>query len=115
MTLNLLSDEDKTVFPVCAVTRAQSHTFADQLDLSETYLSSVNTEPEMATLCEILSFDNVNEGELQVKNDSMLNLKLGKKALKAEQSKDPSVDRCRATVVAAKKLSEQSVAYFLSG
>lgn len=48
----------------------------------------------MLTMCEILPFDNVNEGIVKVESDSKLDLKFGQEALMAEQSKDPSQACC---------------------
>ncbi len=100
-----LDTQFASVFPVCAVTRAQSQKVEDVFDLSDTVLFSqpekvTNVEPEVVP----------EETEFPV----LMNLtsKIGRSELAAAQNSDSSLATCRDAVVDVTQVSQARIAYF---
>ncbi len=99
-----LDTQFASVFPVCAVTRAQSQKVEDVFDLSDTVLFSqpekvTNVEPEVVP----------EETEFPV----LMNLtsKIGRSELAAAQNSDSSLATCRDAVVDVTQVSQARIAF----
>lgn len=93
-----------SVFPACAVTRAQAQKFHDVVNLSDLFL---NTESKTA---------ESKSGEAHEVTETSLILEaplsIGKEKLAVEQKLDPSLVECVKTAVKVKDRSDAKVGYF---
>uniref|UniRef100_A0A9J7XUR9 Gypsy retrotransposon integrase-like protein 1 n=1 Tax=Cyprinus carpio carpio TaxID=630221 RepID=A0A9J7XUR9_CYPCA len=93
-------------FPACAVTRSQSRSFQDVVDLSDSFLSG---QPKLVE-CKL------SEDELVSEHDSQLPVELhsivGREHLAAAQNFDPSLVNCISAAVDSRNLLLTKVAYF---
>lgn len=101
-----MSDPERNVFPVCALTRAQAGKRGGQFDLSETFLSPLLSDTG------VISSDIKVKGAKPV-SDSVLRIPATREQLIAAQKSDPSLVKLFSAVVAPEKIKEKSVSYFL--
>lgn len=105
-----LAQNFPTVFPSCAVTRAQSRKLGDVLDLSESFLvdsNNHNVTPEKAEVtetCEVVSVPELKPI-----------LEVGREQLAIAQRTDPSLATLIGTVANSKRKPHDKVRYFWEG
>lgn len=98
----------RSVFPACAVTRAQSLKFGDVSDLSDTVLFSQPEDMErVPKVTSEVELENIESPVLP-----KITLRIGKVELAAAQITDPSLATCRDAVVDCSQVPKARIAYF---
>ncbi len=95
-----------SVFPACAVTRAQSRKFDDVLDVSETFMTEVDRKECVQDVSpNVCVFDQ----EVAVQVETIL--ETGRESLAAAQKADISLAKCLAGAVQKDEAVDKDVAY----
>ncbi|XP_067265883.1 uncharacterized protein [Chanodichthys erythropterus] len=102
-----VSQQFPSVFPACAVTRAQSRKFDDVLDVSNTFMTDKGDRSgcRQDVSPNVCVFDQ----DVAVQVESMLGT--GREQLVAAQKADPSLVRCLAVAVQKDDVADKDVAY----
>ncbi len=95
-----------SVFPACAVTRAQSRKFDDVLDVSETFMTEVDRKECVQDVS-----PNVCVFDLEVADQVETILETGRESLAAAQKADISLAKCLAGAVQKDEAVDKDVAY----
>lgn len=111
---SVTSGSMSNVFPVCAITRAQARKMSETVDLSESFLATLNEGEPSLSVIPTIDCENVkcvNETAI-FPADSELCLNVTKEMLIVAQKNDPSLTVCFSSVVAADD-DRKSCVFFL--
>lgn len=101
-----------TVFPACAITRAQSRKFPNVVDLSDSFLMDEDTLDSVLLQPEVSDSKSLSPGTGAEINSIDLLLSVDRKSFIAEQARDSSLTHCKEVAVTREVIETKSIGYF---